>query len=83
MVLTGTEIIGLLLARSDPNTDNGTEITNQITTIANIVPMGMAPEELTYIKKKFKNMKIPKRTPGTKRGVRIMFIFQFSPPKNL
>ncbi len=65
LVLTGTEIIGLLLARSDPNTDNGTEITNQITTIANIVPMGM-PQGINIYQERVQEYEKFQRTPGTK-----------------
>lgn len=45
LVFTGTEINGRLKEIKDPNTDNGMEITNQINTMATIVPKGIAPDE--------------------------------------
>jgi hypothetical protein len=37
----------------------GTEIKNQIKSVANIVPRGTAPEEWAAIRKKLRNIKVP------------------------
>lgn len=63
--------------------DNGNEMANQISTIASMVPAGIAPEEPALIKKKFKNMIMRNKSPGTSVGVKSILTFQFSPPKNL
>jgi hypothetical protein len=54
-----------------------------------MVPRGTAPEEWAAMRKKLRNTKVPKTIlcqkrkggeyPGTKRGVRMMLSFQFSP----
>ncbi|KAH3683857.1 hypothetical protein WICPIJ_005174 [Wickerhamomyces pijperi] len=67
----------------DPNTEQGTEITTQMATMAITVPKGMAPEDPALIKKKFNPMKQPKIIPGINNGVNNMFNLQSSPPKNL
>ena len=65
--------------------------------MANIVPMGTAPEECAAMRKKFRKMKVPntilwvsigrilegKGYLGTRIGVRAMLSFQFSPPRFL
>jgi len=64
--------------------------------MANIVPMGTAPEECAAMRKKFRNMNVPNtilyisiykvlegRYLGTRIGVRPMLTFQFSPPRFL
>ena len=43
---------------------------NQINTMANIVPIGIAPEDCTEIKKKFNTTKTRNKIPGTKTGVK-------------
>ena len=83
MVLTGTLIIGLLCSNKDAPTEIGIENKNQMIITAHIVPNGMAPEEPAKTKKKFNPKTIANKIPGTKTGVKIMLIFQFSPPKNL
>lgn len=83
LVLTGTSNNGLFDAMIDPTTDNGIEMTNQMTTIATIVPTGIAPDESTEIKKKLRNTNTANKIPGTRTGVRSKFNFQLSPPRNL
>lgn len=39
---------------------SGREIRNQIATMANMVPMGTAPEECAAMRKKFRKMNVPK-----------------------
>lgn len=58
-------------------------IKNQMKIMANMVPIGTAPEDETLIKKKFKKIKMKNNDPGTTNGVKIMFNFQLSPLKNL
>ena len=48
--------------KKEPATLRGTEIRNQIRTIANIVPMGTAPEEWAAMRKKLRNINVPKTT---------------------
>ena len=40
--------------------ERGTEIKNQIRSIANIVPRGTAPEEWAAMRKKLRKMNVPK-----------------------
>lgn len=47
LVLTGMANKDFLDANIDPTTDKGIEITNHIVVIANIVPIGIAPEDST------------------------------------
>jgi hypothetical protein len=87
--------MGLRNPKNEPAMDNGTEIRNQITRVANMVPRGTAPEECAAMRKKLRKRNVPKTTlrvsparggggdPGTRRGVRMMFSFQFSPPRVL
>ena len=40
--------------------ERGTLMRNQIMSMANIVPSGTAPEECAAMRKKFRNMNVPK-----------------------
>lgn len=66
-----------------PATLKGTLITNQIKTKASMVPKGTAPLEPLAQTNKLRRKKVPKMTPGRRRGVRTMFRFQASPPNDL
>jgi hypothetical protein len=46
--------------KKEPATLKGTEMMNQIRTMANMVPMGTAPEECAAMRKKLRNIKVPK-----------------------
>jgi hypothetical protein len=60
LVRTGGSKIGRRKPKKEPATLRGREIRNQIRTIANMVPMGTAPEECAAIRKKFRKMNVPK-----------------------
>lgn len=66
-----------------PATLNGTLITNQINTSANIVPNGTAPLDPLAQTKRFRMKKVPNIMPGINRGVMIMLRLQESPPNVL
>lgn len=66
-----------------PATLNGTLITNQIKTSANIVPNGTAPLDPFAQTKRFSVKKVLNIMPGVNRGVMIMLRLQASPPNVL
>ena len=53
-------MIGRRNPKNEPAILKGTEITNQIRRVANIVVNGTAPEEWAAIRKKFKKTNVPK-----------------------
>ncbi|KAH3664376.1 hypothetical protein WICMUC_005761 [Wickerhamomyces mucosus] len=67
----------------EPKAETGTEIINQIKTMATKVPKGTAPDDLAAIKNIFNPVNMDKIPIGTSSGVKIKFNFQSSPPKNL
>ena len=58
--------------KKDPAMESGTEIRNQISRVANIVPRGTAPDECAAMRKKLRKMNVPntilKVSPGSKGG---------------
>ena len=57
---TGGSRIGRRNPKKEPAILRGTEMRNQIRTMANMVPMGTAPEEWAAMRKKLRNTKVPK-----------------------
>jgi len=68
---------GLRYPKKLPTKTNGVEIPNHIAIKESKVVNGTAPEDSTDAKQKFKIKKITKTTPGSKKAVIRVHLFQF------